>query len=137
MVDGFAGRIPPEKVAAAPSWIVAHYDRPFTANQARRWHWSKVHAKTAEWRQAFGVLARAAKVPRLDRVRITAVVHLAGRPLDTDAIAPTVKAAIDGLVDAKVIPDDTPAHVLGVAYAPPVMGQDRDALILQIEDAGG
>jgi hypothetical protein len=41
-------------------------------------------------------------------------------PQDTGACAPEVKAAVDGLVDARVLPDDTGDHVLLIVYTPPV-----------------
>ena len=51
---------------------------------------------------------------------------------DTMASAPTVKAAIDGLVDAGVIPDDTGKHLAAVTFLPPVKG-DKDTLTLRID----
>ena len=78
------------------------------------------HAKaqlTKVWRRAAAINARAAKVANLATpVTIDAVVHKArnGR-WDAHNLMPTVKAAIDGLVDAGVIPDDSNAHLTRVS----------------------
>jgi hypothetical protein len=77
------------------------------ANQ-RQAHWSARSTPTKAWRTAAGLYAKQAKVPALGRAAITAVVHRSDRRRDADAHNryPTVKAAVDGLVDAGVLPDD-------------------------------
>lgn len=53
-------------------------------------------------------------------VAIYARAYIRTGPLcDADAIAPMVKAAIDGLVLARIIPDDTGDHVPLVGYGRP------------------
>lgn len=77
------------------------------ANQ-RHNHWSQRSGPTKLWREAAELHARNAHIPRLERARITAVVHRADRRRDCDSHNryPTVKAAVDGIVDAGVLEDD-------------------------------
>lgn len=67
------------------------------------------------------VAARNAKVPRLERAHIEVTpLHANGRsPQDVGACAAHSKAAVDGLVDAGVFPDDNPNHVLSILFLPP------------------
>lgn len=58
-------------------------------------------------------------------------VHRGGPLPDIGACYPSVKAAIDGLVDAEVIPDDTGAHLVRLTFKPPVRSE-RDALTLEV-----
>lgn len=104
----------------ARTFSVTNYEKPWTMNYQRgtasRW---KVVQLTAEWRGRFHYLARQQHIPKLDRVTIT-VDHQTrtNRLPDTCAIAPAYKAALDGLVDAGVLPDDGPEHVTAVTFLP-------------------
>jgi crossover junction endodeoxyribonuclease RusA len=74
-----------------------------------RLHWSAKQRLTREVRTTTALLCRQAKIPPLARVRI----ELHYRPRDrrrrdTVNLTLTVKAIEDGVVDAGVIPDDTP-----------------------------
>lgn len=85
---------------------------PFiTSNQ--RPHWAVRARETAAWRHATRQYARAERLPMgLQRVRITAFVCQAkGRIRDASNAQPTIKAAIDGLVDYGLFPDDSDRHV--------------------------
>ncbi len=53
---------------------------------------------------------------------------------DVGACFPAAKAAIDGLVGAGVIPDDTPDHVITLTFRAPVVGQG-DGLELVVSEA--
>lgn len=68
-------------------------------------------------------------------VKILAVQHpgLAGRPCDAENIAPQVKAMIDGLRDARILRDDSPAYVTKVEYT---VGERRrgSQLVLHITE---
>ncbi|WP_155830241.1 hypothetical protein [Glycomyces tenuis] len=77
------------------------------ANQ-RHNHWSARSGPTKLWREAAEIRARAAGIPAMKRATITAIVHRADLRKDCDAHNryPTVKAAIDGIVDAGVLEDD-------------------------------
>ncbi|AAN12622.1 RusA-like Holliday junction resolvase [Mycobacterium phage Che9c] len=81
---------------------------PLTANQ--RMHWAAKARKTREVRTAAALLARDA--PRTDR--LVATLHYQPRQQrrrDNHNLWPTVKALVDGLVDAGVVPDDDTEHV--------------------------
>src|SRR4051794_39840417 len=102
----------------ARTWTldIARPDEWVTANH--REHFMVRAAKTKAWRDAAAVHARAAGIPALDKVRITAQECPSGnRRRDVDRVALTVKACIDGIVDAGVIPDDNTAHLLELTYA--------------------
>lgn len=59
--------------------------------------------------------ARQAKLPALQRAHIFYVLHpdTKKRRRDPGNWSPSAKAAVDGLVDAGVLPDDNEAHLLG------------------------
>jgi crossover junction endodeoxyribonuclease RusA len=97
-------------------------------------HFHERAALVAEWRQAFKILAREAGIPSLDRIAVTAMPMRANRRSRPDVAAcfPAVKAAIDGLVDAGVVKDDTPDHVTEIRFTAPAMGS-HDALVLVVE----
>lgn len=85
---------------------------PVTLND--RLHRQQHAARMRDWRVAAGWCARADRVPALDRIYVE--LHATPptrRRRDADNLAPCVKACIDGLRDAGVIPDDTPDHVAG------------------------
>jgi hypothetical protein len=84
-------------------------------NANDRIHW-RARARIAKGlREAAGFSARAAQIPPLDRIRVQAVLHPHDRRRrDPHNWYPSFKAAIDGLVDAGVIPDDDGKHLLSV-----------------------
>jgi len=53
-----------------------------------------------------------------------------GRPQDVGACNPSVKAAIDGLVDAGVLPDDSSMFVRSITYLP--AKTDKNSLVIYI-----
>lgn len=81
-----------------------------------RYHWRVRSARTKAWRtvaymtacERFGFQRPARRKPMF--VRVTFPVK-DNRRRDADNPAPTVKAIVDGLVDAGVWPDDTPEWV--------------------------
>jgi len=81
-----------------------------------RIHWGERDRRNRSIKKAAWAMAINQHVPHLDRARI--VVEYQPRPgvqaPDPDNIAPSGKAAIDGLVAARVLPEDNPAHVLSV-----------------------
>jgi crossover junction endodeoxyribonuclease RusA len=99
-------------------------------------HWSQRSGPTKEWREATAEAARDNGVPAMERATITAVVRRADRRTDTDAQNryPTIKAAVDGLVDARVLPDDKDAHVLALTIrpGPPVSRKDFPRGVLEL-----
>jgi hypothetical protein len=106
--------------------------RPWTLNIERQGNRFRRAKLVAEWRQAFAQLA--AESPRLAAIHVTAQPHLRhrGSMPDTGACIGAAKAAIDGLIDAGVIPDDGPSVVLSLRFlAPLVDGQDSLELIVE------
>lgn len=81
-------------------------------NQNDRLH-HMVKAKImADWRQASCAAAIEHQLPHLQRVKISAIIHrkVVGRA-DITGDYDRIKAPVDGLVDAKVIPDDRRSFV--------------------------
>lgn len=110
--------------------------RPWTLNVERQGNRWKRAALVKEWRATFNALALEADIPPLDSIDAEVHVELrnrAGIP-DTAACIGAAKAAIDGLVDAGVIPHDGPTVVRSLLFhAPTVTGVD--ALTLTIRKA--
>lgn len=81
-------------------------------NLNHREHWAVKAKKVKQVRQWTALLAKQAKVPPLNK--ITVELHYCPRdkrrrdPLNLVAL---LKPIEDGLVDAKVIPDDNPLHL--------------------------
>lgn len=69
------------------------------------------------WRQAAALHARSAKLPQgLARVSVYATLHFTdSRRRDAHNYVAVIKAAIDGLVDYGLIPDDRREHLLWTA----------------------
>lgn len=102
------------------AWLLRLDERPLTINRERAAHWREHRRHTAHWREAFAWLARAQRIPHLDRIAVEATPIKPNRRNmpDVGACMPAVKAAIDGLVDAGVIDDDTDRHVVAVTFLP-------------------
>lgn len=115
---------------------VLRYDkRPWTLNVERQGNrWNRA-ALVKEWRQVFNILARNAKVPPMKAIRVVAQPELKNRASmpDTGACIGSVKAGIDGLIDARVLKDDGPDVVRELVFLAPVV-TGKDALVLTIED---
>lgn len=112
---------------------ITHHDKPWTVNSARHAssHWVE-QKRTKEWRTAFATLARMAGEEPFTRVTIT-VDHQTrtNRLPDTCSCVLAAKAGIDGLVDAGLLPDDSPQYVTSVTYLPPHRtGQDGLSITL-------
>lgn len=120
----------------ARSWTIdADFGRPLTVNAVASLHRMKWATRTAETRRAWTILAAAHKVQPCEKVAVTVTpLHKNRRaPQDPAACAPEAKGAIDGLVDAGLIPDDTGAHVASVTFLPPVVC-GTDGLRIHIEE---
>lgn len=96
-------------------------------------HWAVHSQRTKEYRNAARKLARVAEIPRLDRVAIYAWPVGSRIRQDVGGCFPAVKAAIDGLVDARVLPKDTKRHVTRLTMLPPQTGR-VSGLVLSIID---
>lgn len=80
---------------------------PLTLNQ--RQHWAAKARATRRVRADTALVLRAARVPPCERI----VVQLGYTPRDrrrrdTDNLVATLKAVADAVVDAGIVPDDTP-----------------------------
>jgi crossover junction endodeoxyribonuclease RusA len=84
--------------------------KPLSLND--RDHWAKKAKATQQVRDDADVLARQARIPRCAFIRTTLVYEPRDkRRRDPINLIATLKAVQDGLVDAGVVPDDTPAYV--------------------------
>ena len=111
-------------------WTLDYEQAPISLNRERNMHWSYRNRATQEWRQAFAVLARAQHVPHLDAIHLDVHVTMRGKLQDVVNCYPSAKAAIDGLIDAGVIPDDDPAHLLSVRFWAPTRGDNCMRLVI-------
>ena len=83
-----------------------------TANQ--RGHWRRRAERTATLRWAARHAAVTTGAQPMNRARCTVLIHWPDRRRrDAHNITPTIKAAIDGVVDAGLLPDDDDTHLTG------------------------
>jgi hypothetical protein len=121
-------------VTAPRRWEISHEQRPLPANAYRTLHFRARATYDREWRNTFGWLARQQRIPRLDAAIVTVVQVCKHHSLpDVGACFQTAKAAIDGLIDVHVLPDDDPAHLKFLGFVAPIRG-DRDRLTLVVEE---
>jgi crossover junction endodeoxyribonuclease RusA len=119
------------------TFTLTHAARPMTVNAARRVHHHTRAAHDREWRGVFHLLALEAKVPHMAAITVTVDQELRNRAHVPDVCfgcAPSVKASIDGLVDAGVIDDDDPEHLWSLTFNRPTV-TGRDAVTLTIKEA--
>ena len=116
------------------TYNVIYPERPWTTNAERssnRWHRAELVKK---WRGAFDLLAKAQTIPQLSSVHIIAQPYQkGGRLQDVASCNPAVKAAIDGLVDAGVMEDDSPEYLLSITFLQPKKGKNALELIISGE----
>jgi len=121
----------PDFVLAVPrptDWI--------NANNRRRTHWRVDAQRTSDWRQAAAWAAKAAKLPALGPSRVVGELWVSARRrarIDPTNYSLTGKAAVDGLVDAGIWPDDNSEWVTGpdMRLGKVVMAEE-EALVLLI-----
>lgn len=99
---------------------------PLTLNQ--RLHWATKARRTKDLRLLAKLSAR--KWPDMEKCQVELVWFVPTRHRrDVDNLVPTLKALCDGLVDAEVVPDDTPEFMVKlmprIEYAPGVPGSMR------------
>ena len=80
-----------------------------------RYHWAERARRTRDLRAIARMQARRAHLPKnLARARIEVFVHGRTRRRTDPANAyPTIKAAVDGLIDYEFLPDDDATHLIG------------------------
>lgn len=97
---------------------------PLNANQ--RLHWRAKARMVKAVRRTAWALARNAKIPACAHIRVWLVYQPRdSRRRDPSNLMPTQKPSLDGLVDAGIVPDDTPEYVTESIprIVPPVSGQ--------------
>jgi crossover junction endodeoxyribonuclease RusA len=83
---------------------------PLTENQ--RWsHWARKAEVVRDTRLTGKLLVRGLTAPGRIEVTLVWVVNTKARR-DEDNLVPTLKALCDGIVDAGVVPDDTPLYMV-------------------------
>ena len=104
-------------------------------NANQNMHWRDRSKLVKAIRQTAWAIARRDKLPALQRAHIYYVIHpdTQTRRRDPGNWSPSAKAAVDGLVDAGVLPDDNKEHLLGPdpRIGDPVKGSQ---LVLWITD---
>jgi len=114
-------------------WLITWAKRPVSLNSERRGDGrsaqiARAHL-TLEWKNQFAAAARKAQIPRFDRVDVTVRCSMRrGRLQDPGNCYPSAKAAIDGLVAAGVIDDDTGTHLSSILFEAPTRGDDSFSL---------
>jgi hypothetical protein len=97
--------------------------RPVSLNQERSKHYRARIEDTKWWRENFSWAALDAGMPHLEAAEITVQPILENRRWqDTAACFPSAKAAIDGLVDAGILDDDTPDILPSITFKRPILG---------------
>jgi Holliday junction resolvase RusA-like endonuclease len=100
-------------------------------NANERLHWAVRARRTRDLKADAFRVARAARVPRMDRIRVVGVVHPPDRRRrDPHNLYPTLKAYIDGIVMAGVLVDDDASHLVEVSM---VIGSPAKPLRLSVE----
>lgn len=113
-------------------FVLEFNQRPWTTNKERSQNRHRRAEMTKMWRDAFHFLAKAQRIPSMKWITVTAYPHQkAGRMQDVGGCMPAVKAAVDGLVDAGVLPDDSSEYVRSLIFLPPKKG--KDSLVLTIK----
>lgn len=110
--------------------------RWITANQ--RLHWSSRSRLTRQWREYAAAEAEHAGIPAMTGAYIKAELRFGDkRRRDPANWAPTAKAAVDGLVDAGLFPDDNSTVLIGPDMRMgPVVRRDLRGLFLTIYPHG-
>jgi hypothetical protein len=83
-------------------------------NTTIRWHWTKQAGLRKAWRERAAQITREHAIPPLGRARLELILHIRNRRVGERHNYPSgasVKALIDGLVDAGITPDDHDEHL--------------------------
>jgi Holliday junction resolvase RusA-like endonuclease len=94
--------------------VAVPFSEVANANDARREHWGTKSRKARALRARGALAYRLAGSPRMDVVRCSVQVYYPDRrKRDVANLHPTVKALVDGMVKAGLLPDDDDAHLTG------------------------
>ena len=116
------------------TYTLRYERRPWTLNHERQGEGGGKYKRAQwvrEWRKKFAELAADLAPLRTAAVTVLPEVRNNVMP-DTGACIGAVKAAIDGLVDAGVLPDDGPRYVRSLTFLAPVV-TGVDALVLCVK----
>lgn len=107
-------------------------------NANDRHHWTKRSNLTASIRSV--ARGQAKGIPKLDKVKIRAIYKAPdNRRRDVSNLFPSVKAAVDGLVDAGILKDDNDRYVVSlemVRSPENVRGGQLIIEIIEVQDEG-
>lgn len=79
-----------------------------------RVHWAVRKARTKALREKSKLLTRAAGIPPMSRAHLTVTIAWPDRRRrDAANLSPTIKACIDGAIDARVLSDDSDMYLVG------------------------
>ena len=85
---------------------------PMTLNEQRRAHWQTVRRAKAEAEQHVCVVAKAARIPPLNRAHVEVIWYAPDkRARDADSLSVFLKATLDALVKCEVLRDDSFRYV--------------------------
>lgn len=104
---------------AARSWTIELPAGLKVLSLNQRSHWAEKNRRGAELKKAAWAMAISRRVPHLDRISVIVEYQPPDRRhRDADNVGPpSGKYAIDGLVAAKIIPDDeSPRYVADIRY---------------------
>jgi hypothetical protein len=107
-------------------------------NEVMRMHYRMRAKQAAYWKDTFATLARQARIPRLENISLELLASLPPplRDRDSDAEAAILKFARDGLVVARVIPDDNWRHVKSYTVHRPQVAAPEWRIRLLVKDEG-
>ncbi|HEY5834935.1 hypothetical protein [Streptomyces sp.] len=102
-------------IVRPPSWRIELPAKTLLVNANDNLHFRRKAERVKVIRNAAWSVARHMKIPALERAHVFFVIHpdTKGRRRDPGNWAPSAKAAVDGLVDAGVLPDDNHTRLLG------------------------
>ncbi len=117
-------------------WALTYPARPISLNASYGHNRFERTAHVIEWRNAFWLLAKEAKIPPLDAIEVIVHCGMSGRLQDIGNSYVSAKAGVDGLVQARVIADDTGVHLRLLSFTPPVRikPKDRDYMTLVVTE---
>lgn len=96
--------------------------RALVLNANQRQHWAPRAAVTKQLRQMAAIAARGQRVGSEQAHLKIAVGWPDKRRRDVANIAPTIKALVDGAIDAGLLPDDSDKHIVETSYTTHVTG---------------
>jgi crossover junction endodeoxyribonuclease RusA len=104
-------------------------------NAERKTHMLRRADIVRQWRTDAALEAKVARLPHLGRVSVIAQPFQHGSVLaDVGNHLPSIKACIDGLVDAQVLSADDPSVVTALTFLAPqrVSGNGADYVVLEL-----